>query len=401
VSVVTTMHASTPLLNRNKKDAKGTLESQHDENSIVSSKFLAPASVAIFILLGVCQTVSTRATVNADGSLPYDVSAAVLISEIIKLVVTLAWLVSFDRSAVQATIRSAKTMEFQKESFALLLVASLYAMQNQIAFLAISKLGASLYIILGNMKIVWTCIFMTILLSRRFSFLQWIAVGMLTASVAILKLPTLLYPERTEGDGASEHHTHDLIVGLMFMVISTCSSGLSTVLNELILKRVVSANQLPWLAKNVVLYIWGVLLNFLVWRAMGNASVLSCVQGPAVIPILSMTGMGLACSIILRYLDNVYRCFGACAQVLLTVIISRFVLPHALQDEPLGLPYVCALLLLVQAMVIYQNHEAANLPWYLAVASAGTLLVCVCCFGLDRHNSAMVATTGSIVRKAK
>lgn len=364
--------------------SKQQLLGADESDGYLSVRSLPSVCCTIFVVLGVGQAISIRSSTFANEHFHYDVSAAVTACEFLKLSFCMVWIMCFNRDSMPRAMEI--PTPWLHDSFTLFIVAIFFAIQNQLAFAVVERLGPSLFMILGNMKIVFTCIFMRLILDRRFSFLQWVAVGMLTLSAVLLKLPVFLevFQSDSEVDGV-----HDLIVGMLLMLMATSSSGLSSVVNEFILKKETEGAQMPFMAKNAVLYFWGVVLNLMVWLLVGELPFFSWIPGRGLLPILCMTGMGLACSVILRYLDNMYRCFAACAQVLLTLALARFVLPPELQDEPLDIFYVCSVLLLAQALVIYQNSESPQLGWYITLVSIGAGFVCMICMGLDgRHGAA-------------
>merc|ERR1712183_970616 len=98
--------------------------------------------------------------------------------------------------------------------------------------------------------------------------------------------------------------------------------------------------------------------------------------------ILCLAGMGLACACVLKYLDNVYRCFAGVAQVMLTVALSRL-LPPALQEGKFDIWYALALVMLTQALVIYQAYTNPNFKWHLCMATFLAVCVSLFCMSFD------------------
>jgi UDP-sugar transporter A1/2/3 len=370
---------------------KGEQRSSDQDSHSAGVNLVAIGCLIIFVSLGIAQAISIRLSVGGNG-LGYDASAAVTAAEGIKFVFSVAWLVCFNRDSIP--MPTAIPASWASESSILFLVAVGFAIQNQVAFLAIERLGASLFAILGNLKIVFTCIFMRLILGKRFTALQWMAVYMLTISAAILKLPFLL---SGGSQGGMEEDSHNLAIGFALMVFSTSSSGLCAVVNEMVLKRDTAGAEMPFMLKNAVLYAFGFGINYLVWLSTGVFPLFAWMRANGVFAVVCMTGMGLSCSVVLKYLDNIYRCFAACAQVLLTVLIARLILPPSLAEEPFGVYHAGSLLLLAQAICVYQNHESPRLGWHVVVATIGTFFVCILCYQIDKSR-AVSAVVASLLR---
>mmetsp|Transcript_130498 Transcript_130498/g.278850 ORF Transcript_130498/g.278850 Transcript_130498/m.278850 type:complete len:386 (-) Transcript_130498:227-1384(-) len=333
-------------------------------------------AVGLFVACGAGQALAARASVGQNGKLPYDTTAAVTFAEAAKLLFSLCWLAS--TSVGQAW---PLPWAWLRESRDLGLVAVLFAITNQCNFLIVESLGAALFMLLGNLKIVWTCLFMKLLLGKDFVPLQWTAVAMLTFSACIVKMPDIL------GLESAAVPTGAAAWGLILLLASTASSGLASVQNELIFKRESLEKEsppMPFMAKNAVLYAWGVGLNFASWHFWGSQPFFAFASNAAAVASIGfLVGLGLACAVILRYLDNVVRCFGSVAQVLATVALSQF-LPERLHEGTIGPWYTFSMALLATALVLYQAHASPQLHVYLVAAASGALLVSLACGHLQR-----------------
>lgn len=326
-------------------------------------------AVLCFVVLSAGQTLATRMSMGHSNELPYDTAAAVSCAEGIKLVISLCWVAKFDRRALPWPIAGG----WIHESLDLLVVAVLFALQNQLNFLVVERLGAAMFVILGNLKIVFTCFFMRVMLDRHFASLQWVAVAMLTLSAFTAQSSAL---DVHQGSRAS-------MLGIAFLLVSTASSGLASVKNELILKREVAGGPpMPFMVKNAVLYTWGFGLNLASWAACGRHAFFGGFDRAAVASVLCLVGLGLACSIILGYLDNVIKCFSSVLIVLVTVAASRL-LPAYLHEGSFGAHCVVSLVLLSGALVLYQAHASPRLNQHLFVAMSVAAVVGGICVKAD------------------
>lgn len=317
------------------------------------------SAVSAFVLLGAGQVLAARASVGPDGSLPYDSMAAVFWVEAIKFTVALLWLAFFDTGKLARPV----PRSWYKLCVDLALVALLFTATNELNFVVIEQLGASLFAIASNLKIVFTCVFMRLMLGKVFSRLQWLGVAMLTFSAAVVKLPVLA--------GAASSLPSSLLLGGSLLLISTACSGLASVKNELILKNAdPDGPEMSFMMKNGVLYLYGTLINLGSWAIMGKKGLTEGFNPAAITSVFLLVGLGLSCAVILCYLDNVARCFGSVAQVLVTVAASQVFFATSSDASDFGFCYVVALVLLAVALVIYQSHQSPNLLSFVALAAA-------------------------------
>mmetsp|Transcript_71900 Transcript_71900/g.203032 ORF Transcript_71900/g.203032 Transcript_71900/m.203032 type:complete len:233 (+) Transcript_71900:3-701(+) len=217
---------------------------------------------------------------------------------------------------------------------------------------------------------------MKCLLGKEFTTLQWVGIMMLTASAMVVKAPALVLVSMT-GEGSAATLSTSQVVGVALLLINSMSAGLAAVRNELIFKRAASpASKMPFVLQNCVLYVCGLALNFMSWYIWGEHAFMEGVNGPAWISIISAAIFGLGVALMLRFMDNVVRCFASVGQVLFTVVVSR-VLPsrYIHHRSTFDIFYVLSLVLLVSALVMYQQHESSRLNCRLLQAIGATLLL--------------------------
>lgn len=314
------------------------------------------SAVSLFVGLGAGQVLAAKASVGPDGALPYDSAAAVFWVEAIKFSISLVWMLTMDRSQFVWPI----PRSWYSLCLDLSMVALLFTATNELNFMVIEHLGASLFAILSNLKIVFTCLFMRVMLGKVFSNMQWVGVVLLTSSAVVVKWPVFV--------DASKSLPSTFLIGLTLLLVSTACSGLASVKNESILKAADPAGQeMSFMMKNAVLYVWGMVLNFGSWAFMGSKGLTEGLNTNALLSIFLLVGLGLSCAVILCYLDNVARCFGSVAQVLLTVAASQAIFASS-DASDFGIYYIVSLALLAVALVVYQAHDSPNLVPYAALA---------------------------------
>eukprot|EP00928_Gymnodinium_smaydae_P062952 TRINITY_DN46670_c0_g1_i1.p1 TRINITY_DN46670_c0_g1~~TRINITY_DN46670_c0_g1_i1.p1 ORF type:complete len:377 (+),score=59.36 TRINITY_DN46670_c0_g1_i1:78-1208(+) len=334
---------------------QGKTKSESDENfTFPTLKILA---VLCFVFFGAAQTIAMKASGGSKGTLAYDTSAAVTICEATKLTIAVAWTLWADRSALVWPLPA----QWKVEIRGLAVVAVLYTIANMMNFLAAARLGATVYSLLSNLKIVSSCIFMVMLMKKQFSALQLLAVALLTFSGMSVSLPS--GPAATS---AASFLSVPSTLGLAYSLISSLCSGLAAVQNEVILKSkgVSGEEPMPFMMKNAFLYFFSVLISLGSWFSWGEHPLSACLHGAALASILLLVCLGLTTALMLRYLDNMYRCFSCVSMVLVVVIVSQALF----HEIPPGLPLASALCLFATAVVLYQMHDSPNLTSNVACA---------------------------------
>lgn len=351
------------------------LQPKNDPQSSASWWLTQAIIVTIFVVFGAVHALAARISVDANGEIPYNTGAVVALAEFTKLFVSVIWVLAVNRH----DLLWPWPYSWKLESLYLGTIAALFAAQNQMNFSVIANLGAALYAILGNLKIVWTCVFMRILMDKRFSKWQWTAVALLTASSIVIEIPS------SGGDSRGRAP----LIGLILILISTLCSGIASVQNEMVLKRKQQANdgdeaEMPFMLKNAVLYVWGVIMNVTTWGfSHGNESFFKGFNAAAVFAMLALVGVGLSCACVLKYLDNMVRCFAGVFTVFATLLASRL-MPAQYWEDPFSIYHVLSLLMLSVALVMYSSYTSPNM-WYLVCISAiSAVVVGALCMLLDQ-----------------
>lgn len=143
---------------------------------------------AIFVWTGYTLLVAYTRQMTPKSEL-YSSSTVVFFSECIKLVISVFFVYRECEFSLKKGNQLLKNEYFSKPTeFAKMSVPSLaYALQNNLDFIALSNLEASVYQVITQLKIPSAAVFMMIFLGRRFSIRRWLSIFLLCAGVALVQ----------------------------------------------------------------------------------------------------------------------------------------------------------------------------------------------------------------------
>uniref|UniRef100_A0A915KHL2 Uncharacterized protein n=1 Tax=Romanomermis culicivorax TaxID=13658 RepID=A0A915KHL2_ROMCU len=223
----------------------------------------------------------------------------------------------------------------------------LYAVQNNLDFVALANLEPGVYQVTCQLKVVTTAIFMVVMLGKRYSMARWISILLLFAGVAMVQLDAMtnhpipssmlstvgniisnisLFTTATPSKEPIQRQQNHFI-GLGAVLITCVTAGFSGVYFEKMLKNVESSTTL-WV-RNMQMYFTGIISAGLAcWIKEGTAILdkgfffgyYDLVY--IIIGLLSVGGIYI--SMVIKYLDNLLKSFASAASILLVSFLSLY-----------------------------------------------------------------------------
>ncbi|KAF9086313.1 hypothetical protein BGX23_008985 [Mortierella sp. AD031] len=323
----------------------------------------------------------SRVSVDPDQPL-YLASTAVFIAEIIKLC-TCTGILVYKTQSITRTIHIIRTeiLGQPREILKMLIPSGLYALQNNLLYIALSNLEAATFQVTYQLKILSTAIFSVVMLNRRLTKQKWLSLCLLMLGVTLVQLqnvgtpksPVLLDNSKSdEGDSeifdayagsdeldASSPEDDSLasqnpIIGLFAVLTSCISSGFAGCYFEKILKGTESD---MWV-RNLQLGISGSLFSFLAMfydrqkiydggMFQGYSAITWCV-------ITNQALGGLLVAIVVKYADNILKGFATS----LSIITSGMISVYFFDFEP-SIQFQLGTLVVILATFLYGRPDAA------------------------------------------
>uniref|UniRef100_A0A158QMI7 UDP-N-acetylglucosamine transporter n=1 Tax=Haemonchus placei TaxID=6290 RepID=A0A158QMI7_HAEPC len=251
-------------------------------------------------------------------------STAVVMAEIVKLVTCI--LVLFYNHGWRWTSFlgeiNAEVIQKRRETLKVAVPAVLYVIQNNLLFLALSKLDAATYQVTYQLKILTTAFFSVTMLGRSLNRLKWLALILLTGGVALVQMPA-----GGAAKSAESGNTSDSIVGLLAVLAACFSSGFAGVYFEKILK---TTNVSLWM-RNLQLAFFSIFGGFLMcwlydFEAIQKDGFLQGYNTIIWIVVMLQAYGGLVIALVVKYADNILKGFAVSLSIILSSFASWFLL---------------------------------------------------------------------------
>lgn len=272
--------------------------------------------LTVMTVVAATYTVALRYTRTISSGDMYFSTTAVCITEVIKLILSLGMLTRETGSPIRLKNALTEHILFSPNELLKLSVPSVvYAIQNNMAFLALSNLDAAVYQVTYQLKIPCTALCTVLMLNRSLSRLQWFSVFMLCVGVTLVQWrPAEVTKVQIE---------QNPFLGFIAIAIAVLCSGFAGVYFEKVLK---SSDTSLWV-RNIQMYISGIAITLIGVYMSDGQNVLE--KGfffgytPWVCFVVFLASVGgLYTSVVVKYTDNIMKGFSAAAAIVLSTVAS-------------------------------------------------------------------------------
>lgn len=285
--------------------------------------------------------------VQKPGQPMYIASTAVFLAEVLKIIACLAviWYQKRTFSRFWYVVRK-EILGKPAETMKMLIPSGLYALQNNLLYVALSNLEAATFQVTYQMKILSTAIFSVVLLGRSLHRGKWLALVLLMIGVTLVQSQTvsgsssqstpaasdLVTDEDAEpfGDPATDQEqlvlaAQNPIVGLIAVITSCVSSGFAGCYFEKILK---TSETSMWV-RNIQLGISGALFSMVGMLVYDRAPLMAggMLQGYDALTWVVVANQalgGLLVAIVVKYADNILKGFATSLSIIISGVISFY-----------------------------------------------------------------------------
>ncbi|XP_076612637.1 CMP-sialic acid transporter [Chaetodon auriga] len=272
--------------------------------------------LTVMTLVAAAYTVALRYTRTTSSGDMYFSTTAVCITEVIKLILSLGMLTK--ETGSPARLKNALVEHVfcsPKELLKLSVPSVVYAVQNNMAFLALSNLDAAVYQVTYQLKIPCTALCTVLMLNRSLSRLQWFSVFMLCGGVTLVQWKP--------AEATKVQIEQNPLVGFMAIAVAVLCSGFAGVYFEKVLK---SSDTSLWV-RNIQMYLSGIVVTLIgVYmndgkKVLENGFFFGYTPWVCFVVFLASVG-GLYTSVVVKYTDNIMKGFSAAAAIVLSTVAS-------------------------------------------------------------------------------
>ncbi|XP_066536875.1 solute carrier family 35 member A3b [Hoplias malabaricus] len=344
----------------NPREQVSTAEGSH----VSSMSKLSVSDRLKYVSLGVLvlQTTSLVLTMRYSRTLltegpRYLASSAVVSAEAIKILACIALVFRDNNFSIRALNRALKEEIINKplDTLKLAVPSGIYTLQNNLLYIALSNLDAATYQVTYQLKILTTALFSVSMLSKKLGCYQWLSLLILMLGVALVQ-----WPSGSQYDlSKKELTTGSQFAGLLAVLVACFSSGFAGVYFEKILKE---SKQSVWI-RNIQLGMFGLvfgLAGMFIYdgkRVMESGMFQGYNNVTCVVVLLQALG-GLVIAAVIKYADNILKGFATSLSIILSTLISYFLL----QDfDPTKLFFLGAVLVITATFLYgYERKPAVS-----------------------------------------
>lgn len=283
-----------------------------------------------------------------SGQYGYHTSTVPVLSEFTKLVISVG-IVGYDYTqtgSIHAPLWTVK--EFCTKY---LVIGFLYAIQNNLVFIALIYLDPGTMEVLGNLKMPLTAILMCLVLHKVFSSIQILGLALLTIGAMLSKVNLVSCGEGPDKDCSKSR------IGILIMIIMCCISSSASVANEYLLKH---KDNGPLFWQNAQLYLstcfFSVLHAAFIDQVPMNGDFFEGYSWMTLAVILNLALVGIIVSITLKHADNIVHAIASILAMILATVFSVLAM-----DAELHILSVFGFACIAVGVLLYFFSNACNM----------------------------------------
>jgi len=301
---------------------------------------------------------------SAEADQLFKISDMMLVTELCK--VLLATLLELWHSQGRLTASLCWNNLLSYQSLLVALPAVLYFVQNSLFYVALTNLPAPIFQVLYQMKLLTTALVSVLLLTRRYSSLQWLSLCSLTFGTVL----AVTFHNTSSDDGAKPN----ALIGIFAVIIACFCSAFAGVGFEKLLKQDSTSGSPSLWMRNIQLGTFSVLFATLqlIHSNYFNNQQKDSNPKPFLFGFSILVWMlvflrascGILVAIIIKHMDNVVKSITSCVSVLAGCLISMFLLGDVLDWKF----WLGAGIVAISSYSFSQPPPADEKPWQVALS---------------------------------
>lgn len=217
--------------------------------------------------------------------------------------------------------RPARLSHVIRRSSKMALLAIMYGSMNILSFVALRNIGAGLFTVFAQLKILTTATFSAIILRRKYSMARWRALIGLMMGVLLFSEPIWNGADETDAVVGGQK-----VLGCTAVMIEVSLSGFASIYFEKVIKT--DAEQMTIWERNFQLAMWSfpIYLGLILYEGGGEAGFIGGWSIAAVmLSILGAAG-GLLVALSIKHGDSILKTLAVTGSILLSSIFDHYFL---------------------------------------------------------------------------
>lgn len=275
------------------------------------------ASLVMLVLQNCAAVLLMRYTQTRVVSVKYSVSSVVASTELVKVIVCLYQMVRNEDKSIRECIGDC----LKPDGLKMVVPAALYTLQNNLLFVALANLEATLFQVTYQLKLLVTALFMVVLLNKKLSMYKWSALGVLFIGIVFTQL-------KGSSSSKKDVSSEQLVQGLLAVVVCATSSAFASVYFE----KVVKNTQSSLASRNVQLGCFSgffAMCGFFYAEKRGVSSYLDGYDAVVMILVMNQAVGGILVAVVIKYADNILKGFATAIAIIVSGVISYLFLDFA------------------------------------------------------------------------
>ncbi|XP_003730167.1 probable UDP-sugar transporter protein SLC35A4 [Strongylocentrotus purpuratus] len=282
-------------------------------------KLLVLCSVLIYgshsVLLNLCK--------DETGVIPFNSAAVVLLTELTKLMLSLALLIPELLAQRRAGIRESDRMLPVRDSWVFALPALFYAVNNNLVVCIQHYMDPASFEVLSKIKIAITAILYRVVLKNQLSTKQWLAIAVLFIGSMCNSFGAIASRQSLR---ASPSEVYITLSGLLMLLAYCTISGMAGIYTEYILKK---QKQVSLSQQNAYIYMYGIAFNFIGYimttSSDQNVGFFHGFNQWTLVVILTQAVNGLIQAFLMKHGNSIIRLFIIATAMLVATVLSVLV----------------------------------------------------------------------------
>lgn len=246
----------------------------------------------------------------------YSKHEVLLVGEVMKILFS-AYMIS--GTLPNNTCLSKHLQFLTRKSWKMAFLAGMYGCMNILSYISLRNIGAGMFTIFAQCKILTTATFSSIILRRKYSWARWRALIALMLGVLMFSEPIWSKDESlSQGEGSN------IMLGTMAVIIEVTLSGFASIYFEKVIKT--DAEQLGIWERNFQLALgsFPIYLLFILWDGGGEVGYGGGWSPVAwILATLGAAG-GLLVALSIKYGDSILKTLATTGAICLSSILDHF-----------------------------------------------------------------------------